>query len=147
MPTYEMPLLIKTLSRPETFVVLKRASQTIFDKGGVIRKIENLGTRQLPFKIRKHGLVEKKASYFLIEFDTSPKTIDYLIDEFHRDVDVLRSRIYRSHEKEEFECTFEEECLPAAYRKDVQKLLEIAKKDAKPKFKPNTSLDYYPFNK
>lgn len=41
--------------QPETFNVLKRAATAIFDNGGIIRKIENLGIKQLPCKLSFRG--------------------------------------------------------------------------------------------
>lgn len=47
--------------KPELQNILKRTATTIFDKGGIIRKLENLGLKDLPYKISAHGVVNKKA--------------------------------------------------------------------------------------
>ncbi|KRF84048.1 small ribosomal subunit protein bS6m isoform X2 [Drosophila virilis] len=102
MPSYELALVLRQLPRPELISVIKRTAEAIFDKGGIIRKFENLGTRALPFKVE---------------------------------------------EPEDYECTLHEEMLPPAYRKDVQELIDIAKRKQKPKYNYNSGLDYYPFQK
>lgn len=40
---------------------LKRTAGIIFDKGGIIRKLESLGTNDMPNKTSIHGSVHKKA--------------------------------------------------------------------------------------
>lgn len=69
------------------------------------------------------------------------------MEEFGRDIDIVRRRIYKIEEPEEFQCTLHEEMLPPAYRKDVQEMIDIAKRKQKRKFKYNSGLDYYPFQK
>lgn len=86
-------------------------------------------------------------SYFLYEFTSPPSSIDNLLDEYGRDIDVIRRRIYKKTEHEPFECTLDDESKPPPYRKDVQDMIEQARKLDKPKFNYNTGLDYYPFQK
>ena len=35
---------------------LKKTAEAIFDKGGIIRKIDNLGKKATPFKISSNGV-------------------------------------------------------------------------------------------
>ncbi|CAG9770604.1 unnamed protein product [Ceutorhynchus assimilis] len=147
MITYELMLLLRIMPKPEVKQVLQRTADQIFGKGGFIRKIENLGTRDMPYKTSSHGMVHKQASYFLYEFNVPPSSLADLLDEYARDVDVIRRRIYKKREPEPFECTLQEEILPPPYRKDVQDMIADAKKHDKPKFQSNTGLDYYPFQK
>lgn len=131
---------------------MKRTSEAIFEKGGIIRKFENLGTRELPFKISEHGLVHKVASSFVIRFDTPPTAIHDIREELGRDVDVIRRHIFKLEDtkqepKEKVECTLHEELLPPAYRKEVIKMIEMGQRKQKPKYPQNTGLSYYPFQK
>jgi len=71
MPSYELALLMKILPKVELAGVLKRTATAIFDEGGVIRKLDNLGVKPTPFKISSHGAVHKQAHYFVIDFDAS----------------------------------------------------------------------------
>ncbi|XP_056642520.1 probable 28S ribosomal protein S6, mitochondrial [Diorhabda sublineata] len=147
MITYEVLMLYRVMPKIELASVLKRTANTIFDKGGIIRKLENLGTRDMPYKTSVHGVVYKKASYFLIECNVPPTTINSLLDEYGRDVDIIRRTIYKKNEPTQFECTLHEELQPPPYRKDVQDLIKQARKLDKPRFKYNTGLDYYPFQR
>ncbi|XP_072752524.1 small ribosomal subunit protein bS6m [Anoplolepis gracilipes] len=149
MPTYEMPLILRVMRKPELVATLKRATTTIFNTGGFIRKIENWGVKPLPCKINAHGRVHKEANHFLIHFDIPPKEIDKIVDEYNRDTDIIRSRVFKQREPIKINCTFHDEMLPPPYRSSVQKLMELAKKQHNNKydFKYNSGLDYYPFNK
>ncbi|XP_035895714.1 probable 28S ribosomal protein S6, mitochondrial [Anopheles stephensi] len=150
MPTYELSVILRQMSRPDMVSILKRTATAIFDKGGIIRKLDNLGTKPLPFKTSAHGVVHRTGSYFVFKFDTPPAAIDDLDEEYGRDVDIIRKRIYRADvsQQEDITCTLHEEMLPPAYRKDVQKMIALADRN-KPKkvFQYNTGLDYYPFQK
>ncbi|XP_055843017.1 probable 28S ribosomal protein S6, mitochondrial [Episyrphus balteatus] len=147
MPTYELSLVLRQMSRPEIVSVLKRTAECIFDKGGIIRKLENLGSRALPHKISEHGLVHREGNYFAIQFDTAPTKIVDLNEEYGRDIDIIRRHIFKLEEPKAVECTLHEELQPPAYRKDVQKMIEIAKRKQKKKYDYNSGLDYYPFQK
>ncbi|XP_060535079.1 small ribosomal subunit protein bS6m [Cylas formicarius] len=147
MINYELLLLLRVLPKPELKTVLRRAADCIFNKGGIIRKLENLGTRDMPYKTSVHGVVYNKASYFLFLFNVPPSTVEDLLDEYSRDVDIIRRRIYKKKEFEPIECTLDDENKPPPYREEVQELMRQAKKLEKPKFQFNTGLDYYPFQK
>ncbi|XP_029681024.1 probable 28S ribosomal protein S6, mitochondrial [Formica exsecta] len=149
MPTYEMPLMLRVMKKPELVATLKRATTTILNTGGFLRKIENWGVKPLPCKMRAHGRIYREANHFLIHFDVPPKDIDKILDECNRDVDIVRLRIFKQNKPIKKDCTFHEEMLPPSYRPNVQKLVELAKKrhDNQYAFKYNTGLDYYPFNK
>lgn len=149
MPTYEMPLILRIMKKPELAVTLKRTAEVIFNTGGFIRRIENWGVKSLPCKITAHGHSHREANHFFICFDASPKLIEKITDEGNRDIDIVRLKIFKQVEPKNKECTFHEEMLPAAYRPSVIKLMQIAKKQQsdKHKFKFNTGLDYYPFTR
>ncbi|XP_021931157.1 probable 28S ribosomal protein S6, mitochondrial isoform X2 [Zootermopsis nevadensis] len=132
---------------PELISTLRRTADAIFNKGGIIRKVENLGTRNLPYKMSAHGSVHKQGSYFVFQFICPPSSLHNLEEEYGRDVDIVRRRIFKMETPEEFECTLHEEIKPPAYRKDVQKMIEESKKIDKYKFKYNSGLDYCPFQK
>ncbi|XP_029156402.1 probable 28S ribosomal protein S6, mitochondrial [Nylanderia fulva] len=149
MPTYELPLLLRIMKKPELVESLKRTTTTIFNTGGFIRKIENWGVKRLPVKAKIHGRLHREANHFLIYFDAPPKEIEKINDEYNRDIDVIRAKIFKQNIPREQQCTFHEEMLPPPYRPSVQKMMELAKKrhNNKYEFKYNSGLNYYPFNK
>ncbi|XP_063695838.1 small ribosomal subunit protein bS6m [Culicoides brevitarsis] len=152
MPTYELVLIMRQMARPDLVSALKRTSKQIFDHGGFLRKLENFGTKQLPFKMSKNEQTHRVGIHYLMEFDVPPTQIDSLHEEFKRDVDIIRKHIVRKAEPEPVECTLHEELLPAAYRKDVAEMIHKAKNSKKQRqeekrtvWKSNTGMDYYPF--
>lgn len=150
MPSYELALLLRAMPKPELKTTLKRISNVIFNTGGIIRDIENLGFRPMPYKTSAHGVVHREANYFLFKFDTASKMVIDIKDEYKRDVDVIRQRIFKTPVETAVECTLEQELLPPAYRKEVQKMMEIGKRRQNPfthKFHYNSGLDYYPFQR
>ncbi|XP_028033208.1 probable 28S ribosomal protein S6, mitochondrial [Bombyx mandarina] len=150
MPTYELALLLRNMPKPELKTSLKRISHAIFDCGGIIRNIENLGFRPMPYKSTAHGMTHKEANYFIFKIDTPTKAVIDLKEEYKRDVDIVRQRFFKIKEEERKACTLEEELLPPAYREDVQKMIQIGKTQVNRftyKFKYNSGLDYYPFQK
>ncbi|KAK2579585.1 hypothetical protein KPH14_010880 [Odynerus spinipes] len=146
MPSYEMPLLLRVLNKPDTFNVLKRAATAIFDNGGIIRKIENLGVKELPCKISFRGETYKQADHFLFYFDVPPSKLASLTDQYKRDIDILRSKIFKQEERDPVKCTLHKELLPPVYRKDVQKLMELAEKKKKEhqRLQYSREITYYP---
>ncbi|XP_030380156.1 probable 28S ribosomal protein S6, mitochondrial [Scaptodrosophila lebanonensis] len=147
MPSYELALVLRQMPRPELISAIRRTAECILDSGGIIRKLENLGTRALPHKVSEHGVVHREGTHFNIAFDTSPTKIADLKEEFGRDIDIIRRHVFKIEEPEKFKCTLHQEMLPPAYRKDVQEMIEIAKRKQKPKYNYNSGLDYYPFQK
>jgi len=57
-------------------------------------------------------------SHFFIYFDIPPKEIDKIIDKYNRDMDIVRSKIFKQDKPPKVECTFHEEMLPPPYRYD-----------------------------
>lgn len=76
-----------------------------------------------------------------------PAKIEDFMEETGRDIDIIRNNLFRVQVPEDVPCTLEDELQPPPYRKSVQDLVEQAKTLDKPKFKYNTGLDYYPFQK
>ncbi|XP_059613313.1 small ribosomal subunit protein bS6m-like [Phlebotomus argentipes] len=151
MPVYELFMILRQMSRPDVVSCVKRASEMILDRGGVIRSINNMGTMDLPYKMSSQGLVHRIGTHFLVEFSLPPSQIEDINEEFSRDVDIIRRVIVKTENELQTPkvkaCTLHEELLPPAYRKEVQEMIAIGKRKQKPKFKYNSGLDYYPFAK
>ncbi|CAG4964556.1 unnamed protein product [Parnassius apollo] len=138
------------MPKQELKSTLKRVSHAIFNRGGIIRNIENLGFRAMPYKTSAHGLVHREANYFVFKIDTATQAVADLKEEYSRDVDIIRQRVFKVQNDGDHSCTLEEEMLPPAYREEVQKMIEVGKTQINRfthKFKYNSGLDYYPFQK
>ncbi|KAF4518354.1 hypothetical protein B566_EDAN007081 [Ephemera danica] len=86
-------------------------------------------------------------SYYRLEFEAPPQLVTQIPDVLCRDVDVLRSRIYKLRLPVQQECTIFEETKPPAYRPEVQQMIEIGKRKVKKRFNPNTGLPVTPFQR
>ncbi|XP_063980598.1 small ribosomal subunit protein bS6m [Diachasmimorpha longicaudata] len=151
MLTYEMPLILRVMTKPQTAITLKRIATGIFNRDGVIKKIDHLGELPTPYKISAHQIPHRRASYFILHFTAPPKNLEDLLEEYGRDTDVLRCRLYKQEEEETaLPCTFHEEMLPPSDRPEVQKLLKIAEHRKTGFTHPwhwNSGLHYYPFQR
>ncbi|XP_063602799.1 small ribosomal subunit protein bS6m-like [Penaeus indicus] len=149
MPLYEMSVIVKSLPKGSLVQTVKRVAESVMDQGGYLRKIESLGSRELPYKMKAHGRVHQRGSYFLLHFDAPATAITDINDTCVRDVDLVRRSIFKVESPPQFECTLSEEVKPPVYRSEVQKMIEEADKslpvNIRKKFKMNTGLDYYPF--
>ncbi|KAK6168852.1 hypothetical protein SNE40_020024 [Patella caerulea] len=113
MPRYELTLIINMLERAALTNTLKRTCTAIMGNGGVIRNMENLGRKTLPYKISKHGNQHTEANYFLLDVDISTNVIPDLRAYLHRDIDIVRPGILQKDLKFvrpclEGECNFGE---------------------------------------
>lgn len=131
----------------ELKTVLKRTSDYIFDKGGIIRNLNYLGFKDTPYKISKNKLPHRSAHYFVFKFDAPPSKLFDLKSESDLDVDIIRCRIFNTEQPEQVPCTLDAEMLPPPYRKEVQEMVRIAKKNEKKNYDFRTGLDFYPFQR
>ncbi|XP_054510972.1 small ribosomal subunit protein bS6m [Molothrus aeneus] len=90
MPRYELALILKAMQRPETAAVLKRTVEALMERGAIVRSLENLGERSLPYKITKHKERHKRGGYFLIDLEAPPSLVSPMMDHLGRDIDVIR---------------------------------------------------------
>ncbi|XP_037080626.1 LOW QUALITY PROTEIN: probable 28S ribosomal protein S6, mitochondrial [Pollicipes pollicipes] len=149
MPTYEISLLLRKMQKPGLIQTVKRTADLVMDRGGYVRKVEHLGTRALPSRLTAHGLKHTEGSYFRVEFDLPPVKVYDIMDFAGRDVDVVRYGVFRVEDPKPFQCTFHEETQPPPYRAEVQEMVQAAeqKEQRRKKFKYNTKLDFYPFQR
>ncbi|GAB6032240.1 28S ribosomal protein S6, mitochondrial [Chamberlinius hualienensis] len=144
MPTYELTLIYKIVAQAELKTLIKRTAEAVFAEKGIIRKMENLGTRPLPYIMKKSSINHKQGCYFLMHFDCPTSSIVRLDDLFQRDTDILRKNFFAVHIPEEpITCSLSTEMLPPAYNPEVQRLLEVGRKKEPKRFKMN--VEHYIF--
>ncbi|XP_067849343.1 28S ribosomal protein S6, mitochondrial isoform X3 [Heptranchias perlo] len=95
MPRYELSLILKAMQRPETAAAIRRTVEALIEHGAVVRNLENLGERTLPYKISKHNLRHTSGGYYLVDFDAPPTIIPTMLDHLGRDIDVIRPTILK----------------------------------------------------
>ncbi|XP_078265845.1 small ribosomal subunit protein bS6m [Rhinoraja longicauda] len=95
MPRYELALILKTMQRPEMAAALRRTVEALLENGAVVRNLENLGERTLPYKISKHNLRHTRGGYFTVDFNAPPAIVPTMLDHLDRDIDVVRPTILK----------------------------------------------------
>lgn len=82
-------------NQPETAAALKRTLEALMDRGAVVRNLENLGERMLPYKISAHNQRHSRGGYFLVDFYAPPTTVESMMEHLSRDIDVIRPNIVK----------------------------------------------------
>ncbi|NWV96221.1 RT06 protein, partial [Machaerirhynchus nigripectus] len=82
--------------QPETAAALKRTVEALMERGAIVRNLENLGERSLPYKISKHKERHRRGGYFLLDLEAPPSIVSPMMDHLGRDVDVVR-RAFLKH--------------------------------------------------
>nr|XP_004474519.3 small ribosomal subunit protein bS6m isoform X3 [Dasypus novemcinctus] len=95
MPRYELALILKAMQRPETAAALKRTIEALMDRGAIVRNLENLGERALPYKISSHNQRHSRGGYFLVDFYAPTTVVESMLDHLSRDTDVIRPNIVK----------------------------------------------------
>ncbi|XP_034465681.1 28S ribosomal protein S6, mitochondrial [Hippoglossus hippoglossus] len=99
MPRYELALILKAMQRPETAAALRRTVESLMERGAVVRNLENLGERLLPYKITKHNERHSRGSYFLLDFYAAPDILPGVLNHLQRDVDVVRPTMLKKDDQ------------------------------------------------
>ncbi len=55
MVQYEVALVVRAVSKQDLSKLLRGVCRTVLDENGVLRKLENLGVREIPHKMRVHN--------------------------------------------------------------------------------------------
>ncbi|XP_035401756.1 28S ribosomal protein S6, mitochondrial isoform X2 [Cygnus atratus] len=105
MPRYELALILKAMQRPETAAVLKRTVEALMEKGAIVRNLENLGERALPYKISKHKQRHRRGGYFLVDLEAPPSIVSTMMDHLGRDIDVIRRAFIKHPVSKTEECS------------------------------------------
>ncbi|XP_031555890.1 28S ribosomal protein S6, mitochondrial-like isoform X2 [Actinia tenebrosa] len=99
MPRYDLVLISRILNREGYVNLLRQTCKSIMDKGGVVRKLENLGQQKLPYRMRAHADWHNHGRYFLLDFDISDKHLSQLGKELKMDPDVIRPRVVKTQSR------------------------------------------------
>ncbi|KAM7247972.1 hypothetical protein CapIbe_000011, partial [Capra ibex] len=95
MPRYELALILKAMQRPETAAALKRTLEALMDRGAVVRSLESLGERTLPYKMSAHSQQHTRGGYFLVDFYAPTATVESIMEHLSRDIDVIRPNVVK----------------------------------------------------
>lgn len=65
------------------------------DRGAIVRNLENLGERALPYKMAAHSQRHNRGGYFLVDFYAPPTAVESIMEYLSRDIDVIRPNIVK----------------------------------------------------
>jgi small subunit ribosomal protein S6 len=96
MPLYELIYFIKPNASLATVAeCMKVKANKIFDHGGVIRKMENMGIMPLAYPMFRHREKHFKARWIVMLFDASPRCVNELRQQIASDMNVFRWAFYK----------------------------------------------------
>nr|XP_011724474.2 28S ribosomal protein S6, mitochondrial [Macaca nemestrina] len=80
---------------PETAAALKRTIEALMDRGAIVRDLENLGEKALPYRMSAHNQQYNRGGYFLVDFYAPTTTVESVVEHLSRDTDVIRGNIVK----------------------------------------------------
>ncbi|KAF8580447.1 hypothetical protein K439DRAFT_1356839 [Ramaria rubella] len=91
MPLYEL-LCITTHLKEYRHIkeLVKTCATHVMDSGGVVRSLNNWGTRVLPNRMHRHQQWHTIGDYWTMHFDTSPRVLHALNRRLRKDPRVIR---------------------------------------------------------
>mgnify|MGYP002803445022 CR=1 FL=1 len=99
MPRYELSLITRPLNNEGLANILRRVATLVMEKGGVVRKMENLGQQELPYRMRAHNVWHTYGRYFLFDMDIGPTQLPSFEKELKLDTDLIRPRLVKQRTK------------------------------------------------
>ncbi|XP_046849056.1 28S ribosomal protein S6, mitochondrial-like [Xenia sp. Carnegie-2017] len=95
MPRYELSLITKALNNEGLANILRRVAVLVMEKGGVVRKMENLGQQELPYRMKAHNEWHTHGRYFVFDMDLGPSQIPLFEKELKLNSDLIRPRLIK----------------------------------------------------
>merc|ERR1712141_488893 len=95
MPAYEMSVIFKVMDRLGTSSALKRVIHAVSQNGGIVRNVENIGQRRLPYSMARHSVNHRDGIYMLFNFNSPVATLRPVKEILSEDLDVIRSKTLR----------------------------------------------------
>ncbi|KDN41794.1 hypothetical protein K437DRAFT_258139, partial [Tilletiaria anomala UBC 951] len=91
MPLYEL-LCIAAYSAESALLrdLIRSSSRLVLDNGGAVRGVQYWGRRTLPQRARAHQQWHTEGDYFLMQFDTNPRTLETLYGRLRADPRVVK---------------------------------------------------------
>ena len=92
MPLYNLVCIAqhyKTAYNPLR-TLLASSATLVHEQGGNVRRMDSLGCKALPKRMRKDGEWHVEGDYWTMDFDANPRTVKMLDDMMRADPRVLR---------------------------------------------------------
>jgi small subunit ribosomal protein S6 len=97
MPLYQLVCIAKHYAEYRPLrTLLSEAASFVHGAGGNVRRLDSLGRRVLPKKMRKEGVLHAHGDYWTMDFDANPLTVRELEGKMKADPRVLRCALHAS---------------------------------------------------
>ncbi|RWS27242.1 putative 28S ribosomal protein S6-like protein [Leptotrombidium deliense] len=132
-------LIALVLKKGNLIECCKRLGSDLLDSDAVIRKIEYLGSKKLPYRMANHYKNPTRHSFgnfFVYHIDMKPDKAVKLRSQYQLDSDIVRAMVMVKEQKveDDYKCTLEAEMLPPSYRESVQSIMKKPKPERVPRW-------------
>eukprot|EP00954_Amorphochlora_amoebiformis_P017265 1317970-Amorphochlora_amoeboformis.AAC.1 len=90
MPTYDILCIAKVTSKENFKRIFRNATSIVVRNGGLVRGVDNLGVRPLPYRMRAHTKWNYYGNYFKFKVQINPQTLKEVDKSFKIDEDMIR---------------------------------------------------------
>lgn len=99
MPLYEAIYLVNSRASLSTVAqVMKQKAQCVFNNGGVIRRLENMGIMPFAYPMYRNRQRHYKGRWVLMLYDASAKCQKQVTDMMKTDPEVVRWAVYKQND-------------------------------------------------
>ncbi|XP_062511446.1 small ribosomal subunit protein bS6m-like isoform X2 [Corticium candelabrum] len=95
MPAYQLCLIVRATNKGVASVI-RRTALAILERNCVLKEIENLGERDLPYRMRSHQEYFTRGRYVFLHFHGAPTLIHDLNDDLQLETDIIRYSILKT---------------------------------------------------
>lgn len=91
MPAYDILCIAKCVRSASSYVrIFREASKKVIKSGGLVRGIDNLGVRPLPYRMRAHTKYNYYGNFFKFKVQAAPAVLKDIDWSFKLDEDMIR---------------------------------------------------------
>lgn len=98
MPTYEIALILRSFKKVDMVQILKKSTQFVLDRGGIVRSVENAGTDMLPYQMKRGREKFQAGRYSFMQVDLGPTHIEPLRQLYRREEGIIRHNVVKISE-------------------------------------------------
>eukprot|EP00730_Choanoeca_flexa_P018264 TRINITY_DN8874_c0_g2_i1.p1 TRINITY_DN8874_c0_g2~~TRINITY_DN8874_c0_g2_i1.p1 ORF type:complete len:118 (+),score=11.15 TRINITY_DN8874_c0_g2_i1:28-381(+) len=97
-PSYELSLILRSMDKAQLVQAVKPICSQILNNGGIIRDVSSQGNLDLPYRMKAHFEYHKVGRYATVEFDSSPTTMQAIVQSCTSDQNIIRHNILKKRD-------------------------------------------------
>uniref|UniRef100_A0A1X7U074 Small ribosomal subunit protein bS6m n=1 Tax=Amphimedon queenslandica TaxID=400682 RepID=A0A1X7U074_AMPQE len=95
MVRYEIAIILKSLPRDQLKNAFRTAATTILNEGALLRQIQYLGHRKLPYRMVAHKAPFDEGSYLVCNIEAGPHMVKTIMDTLKKTKTVIRASMVK----------------------------------------------------